>query len=155
MAFSGLRSLAFLVLAACLAAAPASAQSSDPKPNDQQKPEAQSEPAHLAEAARTIVGAAGYPECVHLGENAITLMMKNDLDTAFRHVDLYDRFGCPGAHVQTSFRCLLRFGMPGPKDADTLESRVRRCWLNPAATPPAPPPPATAAVPAAPGTAAH
>ena len=38
------------------------------------------------------------------------LMWRDDLDTAFRHLDLYDRFGCPGGHVQATFRCLARFG---------------------------------------------
>ena len=37
-------------------------------------------------------------------------MWLDDLDTAFRHLDLYDRFGCPGGHVQATFRCLTRFG---------------------------------------------
>ena len=30
------------------------------------------------------------------------------MDTAFRHLDLYDRFGCPGPHIQSAFRCVLR-----------------------------------------------
>jgi hypothetical protein len=77
-------------------------------------------------------------------------MAKNDLDTAFRHMDLYDRFGCPGAHIQQGFRCLLVKGIPTSKDsAATLEGLVRDCWMSPRAAQPAPaaasaPPPATA-----------
>jgi hypothetical protein len=74
-------------------------------------------------------------------------MWKDDLDTAFRHLELYDRFGCPGEHVQISFRCVVRQGNIDQKDqkaTDAFNDRVHSCWLNPA-LPPAPPPPPTAA----------
>ncbi len=38
----------------------------------------------------------------------MTLLYRNDMDTAFRHLDLYDRLGCPGPHIQSAFRCVLR-----------------------------------------------
>ena len=77
-------------------------------------------------------------------------MWRDDLDTAFRHLDLYDRFGCPGGHVQATFRCLTRFGgQIDPKVAETLSGRVHACWINPGAQPQA----AAAATPAAPTTA--
>jgi hypothetical protein len=72
-------------------------------------------------------------------------MWRDDLDTAFRHLDLYDRFGCPGGHVQATFRCLVRFGAIDPKAPDTLNGRVHACWINPGAQPQA----AAAAQPAA------
>jgi len=62
-------------------------------------------------------------------------MWRDDIDTAFRHLDLYDRFGCPGAHIQASFRCLVRFGAIDPKAPETLNARVHTCWVNPAAQP--------------------
>ena len=63
-------------------------------------------------------------------------MWRDDLDTAFRHLDLYDRFGCPGGHVQATFRCLTRFGgQIDPKVAETLSSRIHACWINPGAQP--------------------
>jgi hypothetical protein len=161
MSFLGLRSLAFFLLAAFLAACPAVAQATGDAKADQQKAEAnKSEAAHIADAARALPGPAGYPECVHSGELTITLWMKNDMDTAARHLAVYDRFGCPGAHLRASFRCLLRFGMPNQKENVTLEQRVRECWLTPETMPPvaaAPAAPAAAAAPpaAAPGTAPH
>jgi hypothetical protein len=89
----------------------------------------------------------------------VRLMWLDDLDTAFRHLDLYDRFGCPGGHVQAAFRCLTRFGgQIDPKVADTLTSRVHGCWINPAAQPQqaaaATPAPATTTTAAAPAPAA-
>jgi hypothetical protein len=103
------------------------------KPPEQQNAEAnKTEAAHFADVAHAVSGAAANPECIHLGENAVILMAKNDLDTAQRHINLYDRFGCPGLHLRLSYRCLLNVGMPSQKDEKpTLESRVKECWINP------------------------
>jgi hypothetical protein len=90
----------------------------------------------FTEAAQAINGPAGNPECVWLGRRVVRLMWRDDLDTAFRHLDLYDRFGCPGGHIQAAFRCLTRFGgQIDPKVAETLDSRVHACWINPNAQP--------------------
>jgi pyruvate/2-oxoglutarate dehydrogenase complex dihydrolipoamide acyltransferase (E2) component len=89
----------------------------------------------FVEAAQAINGPAGNPECVWLGRRVVVLMWRDDLDTAFRHLDLYDRFGCPGGHVQATFRCLVRFGAIDPKSPDSLSGRVHACWINPAAQP--------------------
>jgi len=63
-------------------------------------------------------------------------MWRDDLDTAFRHLDLYDRFGCPGGHVQATFRCLTRFGgQIDDKVARSLDDKVHACWINPGAQP--------------------
>ncbi|WP_091894439.1 beta-1-3, beta-1-6-glucan biosynthesis protein [Bradyrhizobium sp. Rc2d] len=125
----------------------ASAQSGSPAP-DQSKAAAQPADAakdaaqnqrrtdEFAEAAQVINGPAGNPECVWLGRRVVRLMWRDDLDTAFRHLDLYDRFGCPGGHIQAAFRCLTRFGgQIDPKVAETLDSRVHACWINPASQP--------------------
>ena len=85
--------------------------------------------------------------------------LRDDMDTAFRHLDLYDRFGCPGPHIQSSFRCVVRLRANiDPKKPETLNSQVQACWLNPGsgtatAAAPAPATASTAAVqPAAPAT---
>jgi hypothetical protein len=180
-----LRHLAVAALVAGLAlfgAASAFAQSGDAHPQDQSAKPATANGAQPAdatkdnqrktdefvEAAQALNGPAGNPECVWLGRRVVRLMWLDDLDTAFRHLDLYDRFGCPGGHVQAAFRCLTRFGgQIDPKVAETLNSRVHGCWINPAAQPqqaaaatPPPAPPTTAgsaapaAAPAAPPAAA-
>jgi hypothetical protein len=136
------------------------AQSGDLRAQDQNKPPAanstnsadaakdsQRKTDEFAEAARVINGPAGNPECVWLGRRVVVLMWRDDLDTAFRHLDLYDRFGCPGGHVQAAFRCLVRFGPIDPKAPDALSSRVHTCWINPDAKPAEPAADATAAPP--------
>ena len=122
------------------------AQSGTPAPQEQAKqPSAnaadgtrdnQRKTDEFVEAAQAVNGPAGNPECVWLGRRVVRLMWLDDLDTAFRHLDLYDRFGCPGGHVQATFRCLTRFGgQIDPKIAETLSSRIHACWINPGAQP--------------------
>jgi hypothetical protein len=120
------------------------AQPADPAKDNQRRTD------EFAEAAQAINGPAGNPECVWFGRRVARLMWLDDIDTALRHLDLYDRFGCPGGHVQATFRCLTRFGgQIDPKVAETLNSRVHACWINPAVQPQA----AAAATPANPSTA--
>src|SRR5246127_3861959 len=148
---------AALWLFAAVAAAPigpgnsiASAQNNDAKPADQQSAapkegakdsakdnakDGTKEPQKIdefAEAQHALNGPAGNPECVWLGRRVVSLLWRDDLDTAFRHLDLYDRFGCPSGHIQVTFRCLLTHaGSIDPKAADSLNGRVQACWLNP------------------------
>jgi hypothetical protein len=89
----------------------------------------------IAEAGRAVQGPAGQPECVWVGRRVVALLWRDDLDTAIRHLELYDRFGCPGAHIQATFRCLIRQGALDPKAQDTLNGRVHACWVNPALQP--------------------
>ncbi|MCX7310392.1 MAG: beta-1-3, beta-1-6-glucan biosynthesis protein [Alphaproteobacteria bacterium] len=145
--FGAFASLA--VLAAMLAGVPGPAFSQAPeqKPTEQ-KPTAgdkrESVPKRIdeiAEIGRLMTGPASNPECVWLGRRVISLLWRDDLDTAFRHLDLYDRFGCPGGQIQATFRCLVRQGDIDPKAPDALNGRIHACWINPS-------------VPAAPTTAA-
>lgn len=145
---------ALCLASAILGSAVPSAFAEDPKAGD--KPAGQ-EPAkdaqkvdEFAEAQREVSGPAGNPECVWLGRRVVGLLWRDDLDTAFRHLDLYDRFGCPSAHIQASFRCLILHGNNiDPKAADSLNGRVQACWISPTNPAPAPAtPPATTAAPA-------
>ena len=158
-----LRHLAVPGLALLLGIGSAFAQSGDLRAQEQPKPgatssapsaeaakDSQRKTDEFVEASQAINGPAGNPECVWLGRRVVVLMWRDDLDTAFRHLDLYDRFGCPGGHVQATFRCLVRFfSAIDPKVPDSLSGRVHACWINPAAQPQA----AAAAQPATPATA--
>ena len=112
------------------------AQNADDKPPDQQSiernlaKEAQTA-AEFAEAQRLLNGPAGNPECVWLGRRVVSLLWRDDMDTAFRHLDLYDRFGCPGGHIQAAFRCLVLNGNLNQKNPEGLNGRVQACWVNP------------------------
>jgi hypothetical protein len=135
------RILAIPLCAAALAATPIRAQNADQKPAEQGKGDAGKDGGRvdeIAEAGRVMTGPAARAECVWLGEREVGLMWRDDLDTAFRHLDLYDRFGCPGEHIQISFRCVVRQGNIDQKDqkaTDAFNTRVHSCWINPALAP--------------------
>ncbi|WGR92088.1 beta-1-3, beta-1-6-glucan biosynthesis protein [Bradyrhizobium sp. ISRA435] len=165
---TGLRHLAVTGLALLMGAGGAFAQSGTPNPPDQAKQQSgnpadananaakennQRKTDEFIEAQQAINGPAGNPECVWLGRRVVRLMWLDDLDTAFRHLDLYDRFGCPGGHVQAAFRCLTRFGAQiDDKVPRSLDGRIHACWVNPGAQPQ----PAAAASPSpAPSTAGN
>ena len=137
---------------------PAFADNNDAKPADQQSTapkegakdsakdnakDGTKEPQKIdefTEAQHALNGPAGNPECVWLGRRVVSLLWRDDLDTAFRHLDLYDRFGCPSGHIQVTFRCLvLHANTIDAKAADSLNGRVHACWINPSLQPaPAP-----------------
>jgi len=126
---------ATLGLALLLCASSASAQAPDAKPDkpqagDKDTPKKADE---FAEAERVQGGPAANPECLWLGRRVVSLLWRDDLDTAFRHLALYDRFGCPASHIQATFRCVVRQGNIDPKATDSLNSRVHGCWINPSA----------------------
>jgi hypothetical protein len=117
------------------------AQTADAKPNPPaQKAEGDTpkKADEFAEAAKVLGGPASNPECVWLGKRAVSLLYNDDLDTAFRHLELYDRFGCPSGHIQATFRCTIRQGKLDPKVENALNNRVQGCWLNPTGEGPAP-----------------
>jgi hypothetical protein len=158
---------ALCVAALSFSALPALAQSGELRPADQQAGQSGT-PAdankngqktnELAEAAAALDGLAGSAECVWVGRRVVRWLWQDDLDTAFRHLDLYDRFGCPANHVQATFRCVVRQGPfenkvpegkpPEGKAADNLNSRVHACWINPGPANPNDAPAATTAHPA-------
>jgi hypothetical protein len=149
---------ALIILAAFLAPlnSPAYAQSADTKAADKKTPPGQ--PAQTVDEytqiQHEVAGPAGNPECVWLGRRVVSLLWRDDIETAFRHLDLYDRFGCPAGHIQAAFRCLiLHAGSIDPKAPDSLNGRVEACWINP--TQPAPPPPAASAATPSPTTTNH
>jgi len=154
-----LRYLAVPVIVVLLGFGNAFAQSGDNHAQDQGKQGAaaadankdnERKTAEFAEATQVISGPAGNPECVWLGRRVVRLMWVDDLDTAFRHLDLYDRFGCPGGHIQAAFRCLTRFGAQiDDKVPRSLDTRIHACWINPGAQPQT----AAAAAPATSGSA--
>jgi len=130
------------------------AQGADTKPPPGKPAPAGQQPAQkvdeYSQIQHEVVGPAGNPECVWLGRRVVSLLWRDDLDTAFRHLDLYDRFGCPAGHVQAAFRCLiLQAGNIDPKAPDSLNNRVEACWINPSQPTPAPAPASASASPPA------
>ena len=109
----------------------------DKAANDQKAAEqaAQAEAAkaieEYREAAAKLSSSAGAPECVWTGRRIASLLWRDDIDTARRYIDLYDRFNCSSEHLKLVFRCVIEQGPIDPKAADRLASRVHACWIAP------------------------
>ena len=141
----GVAALVLTAIAAASVPTAGLAQSSDPKaqePRPRTGDGREGVPKRIddiTEVGRLLSGPAANPECVWLGRRVISLLWRDDLDTAFRHLDLYDRFGCPSGHIQATFRCLVRSGEIDPKAPDSLNGRIHACWINPNTQPPGQP----------------
>lgn len=145
--------LAAALVLACVAPAAAQSQPGDQKPAAEQLTpeqkaalEAQRRSVEEFTEASKLPGTAGLPECVWTGRRIASLLWRDDIDTARRHLEMYERFGCPTEHLKLAFRCLVRQGNIDPKAQANLNSRVHQCWVNPdyiAAPPAAPAQPAT------------
>lgn len=83
------------------------------------------------QAAEKLSSSAGAPECVWTGRRIASLLWRDDIDTARRYIDLYDRFNCSSEHLKLVFRCVIEQGPIDPKAADRLASRVHDCWVAP------------------------
>ncbi len=130
--FAAALGAAWLVL--LFSPSPSLAQSADPKAGERPptgEGKDQKKIDEFAEAEKVLGGPAAAPECVWLGRRVVSLLWRDDLDTAFRHLDIYDRFGCPAGHIQATFRCLVKMGNFDPKAQDTLNGRVHSCWIKP------------------------
>jgi hypothetical protein len=108
---------------------PASASPADAAKDEKKKID------EFAEAARLLPGSAGQPECVWTGRRVVDRLWRDDLDAALRQLEIYDRFGCPGDHLQQAFRCVVRQGEIDKKSTDTIGLRIQACWLTPSLPP--------------------
>src|SRR5215813_15271566 len=137
-----IRSAAALLAGGVLLASTVTAsaqQSGDQKPDDQKaveqaKADQQAQQKAIdeyKEAAEKLTSSAGAPECVWTGRRIESLLWRDDIDTARRYIDLYDRFGCSSEHLKLAFRCLIRQGPLDPKATDRLAARVHACWMDP------------------------
>jgi hypothetical protein len=110
------------------------------KPADQATAEQQAEARmkqeieEYREAAAKLSLSAGAAECVWTGRRITSLLWRDDVDTARRYLDLYDRFGCSAEHLKIAFRCVIQQGPIDPKAADRLAQRVHACWIDPEGT---------------------
>jgi hypothetical protein len=112
---------------------PADQAAEEQKPPSEPTPEQAYQRAidEFAEAASRLSPSAGVAECVWTGRRIASLLWRDDIDTARRYMDLYDRFGCSGEHLKLAFRCLVKQGPLDPKAADRLAARVHACWIAP------------------------
>jgi hypothetical protein len=83
------------------------------------------------EAEESLAVTAGAPECVWTGRRIVSLLWRDDIDTARRFMELYEHFTCSPKHLKLAFRCVIKQGPIDPKAAEELATRVHDCWIAP------------------------
>ena len=85
---------------------------------------------------------AATPECAWSGRRVVSLLIRDDVDTADKFRRFYEQFGCPSAHVGLALRCVIQSEIPaqapaqgpvqqGQAQARALAERVEQCWDKP------------------------
>ena len=85
---------------------------------------------------------AATPECAWAGRRMVSLLMRDDVDTADKFRRFYDQFNCPSEHIGPALRCVIQSEIPaaapaqgavqqGQTQARALAERVEQCWDKP------------------------
>src|SRR5262245_27572604 len=71
-------------------------------------------------------------ECAWTGQRIISLLWRDDVNTAREQSRFYEMFGCPASHLPAAFRCVIEQSQNQPEQND-LTARVYGCWMSPEA----------------------
>lgn len=116
-------------IAAALLAAPAHAQSR------QGSAAAKSAPSPKPQIPAKKKGNEKVPperraECAWTGQRIVSLLWRDDVNTAREQARFYEMFGCPAGHLPLAFRCVIEQSENQPEQND-LTARVYGCWMTP------------------------
>lgn len=123
--------------AACLfSSAPAFAQSrAEPATTQAVKSAPASKPGAAADKEKA-PSSSEQPErraeCAWIGQRIISLLWRDDVNTATAQTRFYESFGCPAEHLPVAFRCVIEQSEKQPEQND-LNARVYSCWMAPEA----------------------
>ena len=93
--------------------------------------------------------ASAQAECAWVGKRVVSLLVRDDVDTATDFTRFYAMFHCPEAHIGATLACVV--SDPGAsREGAALSEHVDLCWANPSTRllpqkPPNPDKPAPAA----------
>jgi hypothetical protein len=71
-------------------------------------------------------------ECAWIGQRILSLLWRDDVNTATAQTRFYETFGCPAEHLPVAFRCVIEQSENQPEQND-LNARVYACWMAPEA----------------------
>lgn len=71
-------------------------------------------------------------ECSWLGQRIVSLLWRDDVNTAREQTRFYEMFGCPAEHLTIAFRCVIEQSQSQP-DQNDLNARAYSCWMSPPA----------------------
>ncbi|BCJ90935.1 hypothetical protein IZ6_16700 [Terrihabitans soli] len=120
---------AAVLFIALILAGPAAAQSKqdgDPKADAKQAPARPQIPAKKEGKANPALRA----ECAWTGQRIVSLLWRDDVNTAREQSRFYEMFGCPAEHLPVAFRCVIEQSESQP-DQNDLNARVYGCWMSP------------------------
>lgn len=122
---------AVLALNLALAATPAAAQSSK-QPDAGAAKQAPPLPARpqIPPAKKKGESPALRAECAWTGQRIVSLLWRDDVNTAREQNRFYEMFGCPADHLPAAFRCVIEQSESQP-DQNDLNARVYGCWMAP------------------------
>lgn len=66
-------------------------------------------------------------ECAWTGKRVVSLLSRDDVDTARRFLDFYQVFGCRQSHIGPTLRCVVTDSTETPPD-ESATARIDRCW---------------------------
>ncbi|MGC2854378.1 hypothetical protein ACM64Y_02800 [Novispirillum sp. DQ9] len=66
-------------------------------------------------------------ECAWTGKRVVSLLARDDVDTAKRFLEFYNVFDCREAHLGPALRCVILESSNAPPD-EPAAARVDRCW---------------------------
>jgi hypothetical protein len=122
--------IAGLLAAPLLLPTPVLAQSkpedTQPNPAAQQKPQI---PA-MKKKGTEPVPPSRRAECAWTGQRIVSLLWRDDVNTAREQSRFYELFGCPANHLPLAFRCVIEQSQTQP-DQNDLNARVYSCWMEP------------------------
>jgi hypothetical protein len=114
-------------LALSLAAAPAMAQS---KPDAGATKNAPAAKPQIPPKKKGEPNPALRAECAWTGQRIVSLLWRDDVNTAREQSRFYEMFGCPAEHLPVAFRCVIEQSENQPEGND-LTARVYGCWMAP------------------------
>jgi len=69
-------------------------------------------------------------ECAWVGKRVVSLLVRDDVDTATDFTRFYAMFRCPEAHIGEALACVVS-DPAAAREGTALTEHVDLCWANP------------------------
>ena len=102
-----------------------------PAPAATQAPAAEDPAVKSPPARRGPRVTAATPECAWTGRRIVSLLIRDDVDTAEKFQRFYQSFGCPTEHIAPAMRCVVISDGTADGQAKALAEQVDACWDKP------------------------
>ncbi|MBE1236214.1 hypothetical protein IHV25_00895 [Phaeovibrio sulfidiphilus] len=116
--------------------APEAERPREAAPSGPQAPGARPQaPQHRTATPLSLQNRALEPRCSWTGERIVSLLVREDAESAERFLAFYNRFDCPPARIAEAFSCVLQSPVAGATSESlgglSLASVASACWSDP------------------------